>query len=144
MEMYGSPDGGKTLVPVKVAPDGSLYAVLDQTTPGTTNGVQMNSISACKLQKGVEVRTSVTCTAANTNYAAGGNIPASTTYVTAYCANHFQIAVGEATSSTVGIDVTAGVATTFPLKAADVSGGNALNVQSDTAGSVVYITYQTD
>ena len=77
MEIYGSPDGGKTLVPVKVAPDGSLYAVLDQTTPGTTNAVQPPPATSFAA---VGAGTAITAaTIANpTHIAAAVNVPTGT------------------------------------------------------------------
>ena len=202
MELYGSPDGGKTIVPVKVAADGSLYAILDadvtvdvgevqmlgssdggttwypvkvdssglvairaltsadvvtadlasgsnivgkvgidQTTPGATNGVNVNAVSAGQLAYQGLPRVSATCTLAGTDYAFGANIPAGTVAVILYCAAHFQVAVGEATSAAVGADMPGGMPESWPVKAADVAAGKALHVQSDTAGAVVYATY---
>ena len=58
-----------------------------------------------------------------------------------YCASAFQFAIGEATSATLGAWVGAGQVSMEPVKAADVVAGKAINVQSPTAGAVVYATY---
>ena len=140
MEIYGSPDGGKTLVPVKVAPDGSLYAVLDadvtvdvgevsllagsaiigsvdidQTTPGTTNGVVQN-VAAITLTPAAVTVGNVTpvvalAYSASRNYCLFENDSANTMYLlptttTAYAITAASIA--NPTHITCGANIATG------------------------------------
>ena len=117
---------------------------IDQTTPGTTNGVQINAISACKLTKGGLPGENVTCTGANTDYPAAAAMPAATKYVTIYSVNACLVSMGEATSSTVGVYVGAGVPVTFPVTVTGTEADDKPHAQSATAGAVVRFTYMKD
>ena len=97
------------------------------------------------LQHGYVTTTSVTCTLGTTDYAAGANVPAWARYLRIECASDCVVAIGEATSATVGLRVKAGVTeSSWPLSPLDVAGGVAVHAQSPTAGAVVYLTYLCD
>lgn len=121
------------------------YTETVEPTAGVHRQVMvLGGMLACKLKYNNAAMVSITCTNANTNYAAGANVPAGTQYVSVYCANACRVAIGQATSSSVGVMVGAGVPAVFPLHPDDVTTGRAINAQSPTAGSVVYLTYMVD
>ena len=105
--------------------------------------MKLAGVGACKLKYQGVVRTSISLGVTGTDYAAAANVPAGTKYVTVYCTSACQVAIGEATSATCGVDVGAGMPTTFPLLAADVTTGRAIHARG-AAGTVVYLTYQGD
>lgn len=115
---------------------------IDQTTPGTTNGVVVNGITAAKLQQSLQSRTSITCTLADTDYAAGAVIPAGTKYIEVYCAADFVLAVDTATTASVGKRIIANTQVVIPVSFG--GGDSTLHAQSPTAGAVVYINYAKD
>lgn len=111
-------------------------------TSTTPLPVVTSSITAAKLQKGAQTRTSITCTVADTDYAAGAVIPAGTKYIVVWAVNAFVVAVDEATSASVGIGVQANNPQTFPVSFG--AGDSLVHVQSSTAGTVVNIAYLKD
>jgi hypothetical protein len=118
---------------------------IDQTTPGTTNGVSINNVAACRLVKSATTCELVTCTVAATDYAAAGAMPAGTKYVVVSCASLCTVAMGAATvAATNGVDVGAGMPTTFPVTVTGTTVDDTVHVQSATAGALVKLTYMKD
>jgi hypothetical protein len=105
----------------------------------------MNGANVWPLAMGGAPGVQITCTSADTNYAASANIPSGTIAIEIYSPYYDAlVAIGEATvngSSSVGRWVSAGIATPIALKASDVTTGAKVNIQSHTAGAVVQITY---
>jgi hypothetical protein len=106
--------------------------------------VQVASITAAKLQKDSQTRTSITCTNANTDYGAGAVIPAGTKYIVVWSAALFIVAVDEATSASVGAAVPASNPQVFPVSFGAAGGDSKVHTQSPTAGAVVYVAYLKD
>jgi len=107
----------------------------------------IDQITAGKLIKGNTPSVSITCAVASTDYAAAAFMPDSARYVIVSCAAAVVVSIGEATSATVGVGVTAGVATTFPVRLrqpGETDADRTLHAQSPTAGAVVRLTYMTD
>lgn len=98
----------------------------------------ISSVGVCPLTKGGAVSELVTCTAAGTDYAATGTIPTGTRYVEIGCDSSCVVAIGEATSTTLGRFAPSGGAV-FPVLAA--AAGQHIDVQSATAGAIVRIAY---
>lgn len=114
---------------------------IDQTTPGNTNGVNVNAVSAGTYSKNGLGSVCVTCTNADTDYVCGADIPSDAKLMIAGSQSAAcVVAVGEATSSTVGGMVPPG-GSLIPLKAADVAAGMRLHCQSATAGAICRFTY---
>lgn len=85
---------------------------------------------------------SVTCTLANTDYAAASVAPRGATFVCVYSAAVVIVAMGEATSSTVGLAVPASFPVFLQIDASAATDAlNTIHVQSPTAGAVVRLTY---
>lgn len=106
--------------------------------------IDLGGIGACKLVKGGTVAQSVTCTDADTDYTITTELAAGTTYLVVYCQYPCIVAMGEATSATVGVCVGAGIPTVFAVKRAGVAADDKVHVQSDTAGAVVRFTEMAD
>jgi hypothetical protein len=102
----------------------------------------ISSVTAAKLAKGAQARVTITCTLANTDYAAADAIPAGTKYIALYCASDFRVAVDEATSATVGPTVPGGQDRMWSIELTD-GGDGKVHVQSPTAGAVVEVVYLT-
>ena len=120
---------------------------IDQTTPGTTNGVSVNNVVACRLSKGGTVCELVTCTAADTDYAGAGAMPAGTKYVVVSCAALCTVAMGAATSTTNGVDVVAGMPTTFPATVTGTTADDTVHVRTAAgtgASTLVKLSYMKD
>jgi hypothetical protein len=107
----------------------------DNTYAGVTG---IGAVTAAPLTPGGSPAEVVTCVAANTNYAAAGAVPEGAAYIEVGCDSSCVVALGEATSATVGRYVPAGGAS-FPVKSADI--GKTVNVQSATAGALVRLSY---
>ena len=158
VKIQGSSDGGTTWYPIAVSSSGAVSSVI-------------SSITAAKLASGQVTAEDVTCATANLDYHTVNAIPANTKYVTVSCPNACTVAMGEvthgntgsapnlfdpvlfdpaifgpSTTSTmaVGVNVGAGVPTTFPVSATDVTNGLYPHCQSPTAGSVVRFCYMKD
>lgn len=106
--------------------------------------LNVKNISACVLRKGTTVAQDVTCTSANTDYAADGPLSVGTRYVVIYCPSVCKVAMGAATSSTNGVYVGAGMPTIFPVYVTGVAADDTVHVQSQVAGAVVTITQMAD
>ena len=104
----------------------------------------VESVSACRLKKGGTVAEEVTCTLASTDYPMASPIAAGTQYLIVYCASACKVAMGEATSATVGVWVGAGIPTACPVSALGVTADDKAHVQSPTAGAVVTFTSMAD
>lgn len=102
------------------------------------------NVGACKLTKGDTVAEEVTLTNANTNYVATTAMPAFAKYVVVYCTYACIVAMGEATSSTVGVYVGAGQPTVFPVTRTGIAADDKPHAQSATAGAVVRFTWMAD
>jgi len=108
---------------------------------------RMQSISAAGLYKAQVKACVTTLTNADTNYAASGTnaaIPSGYRYVVVYCASPCVVAMGEATSATVGVYVGAGAPTVFPVLYTGTTADDTPNFQSSTAGAVVRHTWLKD
>ena len=118
---------------------GKLATKADQGAKGTEGWLaDVSSVTAAALATGALTRESITCTLADTNYAATAAAPAWARYVTLYALNDFVVAYGEATTATIGIRLAGGLQHTIPLS----SVGASINVQSPSAGTVVRVGYQ--
>lgn len=104
----------------------------------------IGNVAACQLVKSGTASEQVTCTAANTDYAASAAMPAGTKYVVIYSASACIAAMGEATSTTKGVSVAAGLPTVFPVTVTGSDADDTLHAQSATAGAVVRFTYMQD
>jgi hypothetical protein len=102
------------------------------------------SVQACKLTKTCTPAEEVTCTNANTDYACQTAMPDGATYVTVYCASAAIVAMGEATTSTLGVYVGAGQPTVFPVARTGTAADDKPHCQSATAGAVVRFTWMCD
>jgi len=103
--------------------------------------IDIEMVLAAKLNKDNTVSELVTCTPADTDVAAAAPMPEGTKYVSVYCASAYVVAMGEPTSTTIGIGLGAGQATTFPVDRTGVAAHDTPHVQSPTDGAVVRITY---
>jgi hypothetical protein len=81
-------------------------------------------------------RTSITCTIANTDYAAGAAIPAGTVRILVHAATYLAVLSIDTTTASVGLYLGADII--YSLR---VTPGNTLHAQSPTAGTVIYISY---
>lgn len=111
---------------------------------GDPEPVAIGSVASCRLIKGQAVSEAVTCTNANTDYPATTAMAAGTLYVTVYCASEVKVAMGEATSATLGYRQGAGQAVTFPTTVSGTANDDKPHCQSPTAGAVVTFTYGKD
>jgi hypothetical protein len=105
---------------------------------------QISSVAACKLTKGGAVCEEVTCTAASTDYPMASAMAAGTKYLVVYCASSCIVAMGAATSATVGVYVGAGIPTVFPVTVTGTAADDKAHVQSAAAGAVVRFTQMAD
>lgn len=103
------------------------------------NQVGVGQVTVGALQAGV-VRTSITCTNANTDYAAGAVIPAGSVILGIYCQYDCIVGVDEATDATHGQSVAGGL----PQEVAVIfgAGDSKVHAQSPVAGAVVNIWYK--
>lgn len=99
---------------------------------------QIRSNRVARLKRAALTYEFVTCTSANTNYAAAGVIPTGTGYLVLQGTADCVAAIGEATSGSVGLPIGAGT-TTYPV---EFTPGDRVNVRSTTAGAVLTIGYQ--
>ena len=106
--------------------------------------LNIKNISYCVLRKNATVAQDVTCTSANTDYAATNALSVGTRYVVIYCASVCKVAMGAATSSTNGVYVGAGIPTIFPVYVTGITADDTIHVQSPVAGAVVTITQMAD
>lgn len=100
----------------------------------------IGSITAGKLVKGGTVSEIITCTDAATDYAAAAAMPAGTTILAVYADNGAVIAMGEATSVTVGSGIGAGL-TLIPVIVTGTAADDKVHARSATAGTLVRCTY---
>lgn len=110
----------------------------------TYDSPSIGNVAACQLVKSGTASEQVTCTTASTDYAAASAMPSGTKYVVVYCSSACIVAMGEATSSTVGVYVAAGLPTVFPITVTGSDADDTPHAQSPTAGAVVRLTYMQD
>ncbi len=103
-------------------------------------GESIAAVTAAPIQATV-TRTSITCTAANTDYAAGAVIPAGTRYLRITCASDCIVTVDQATDASHGIYVPAGQVEEKPVLFGVGSGDSKVHTQSPAAGAVVNVSY---
>jgi hypothetical protein len=121
------------------------YTETVEVTAGIHRQVmQIAGIYACALKRTRTVSQNITCTLASTDYTIPNALASTTKYVTVYCAYPFMIAMGEATSVTVGVYVGPGMPTSFPVTYTGVAADDRVHVQCATAGAVVRITEMAD
>jgi len=102
-------------------------------------------VSACALTRLGTVCEMVTCTSANTDYEMASAMAAGTKYLVVYCASDILVSMGEATSNTVGVFVSAGVSTTFPVTVTGTTAYDKAHFRSGlVAGAVVRVTSMKD
>ncbi len=103
--------------------------------------------TAHKLRRGGSPAEIVTCTNANQDYPASGKIPVGTRYVNVYSSAVVIIALGEATSTTVGRGIAAGSCLTIPVPRnffeSETDAQKTIHVQSPTATATVRLCYLT-
>lgn len=103
----------------------------------------IGAVTAAPLQLGIACVV-INCTPVNTDVAEVGAIPDTTRYLAVHSSADAVIAIGAATSATVGIGVGAGL-TIFPVKLGD---GNAatktLHAQSPTDNTKIRVSYLTE
>lgn len=139
---YGTGQGWTVIVTPYMA---SGQATIAQGAAGVTAWpVTINAVTAAKLTKLGTPAEQVTCTLASTDYAAVGAMPAGTKYVVVCSAATFIVAMGEATSATVGVFVGPNSPTMFPVTVTGVAADDTPHCQSATAGAVVRFTYMKD
>ncbi len=117
-------------------------ALQPATVSTTLGGVTVSAVTAAKLQKDAQTRTSITCTNADTDYGAAAVVPAGTKYIEVWASAAFIVAVDEATSATVGIKVPANTVRTIPITFG--AGDSKVHAQSSSAGTAVDIAYLKD
>jgi hypothetical protein len=110
----------------------------------TYDSPSIGNVGACKLVKSGTVAEEVTCTAASTDYPMASAMVAGTKYLVVYCASACIVAMGAATSATVGVYVGAGQPTVFPVTVTGTAADDKAHVQSATAGAVVRFTRMAD
>jgi hypothetical protein len=113
----------------------------DNPLPVETRGeVALSGYQLCLLGKGRTPSTTITCTLASTDYAASAPIPGGTRFIGIFASADCTVAVGDATSASVGQGVQAGM-TLLPVKLSADPGENVVHAQSATAGATVRLTY---
>jgi len=123
-------------------PTGPVARKLRDNGDGTFSaGVDVSAVTAAPLTFGGSPHVSKTLGSANVDSAFDAVVPAGTRYVEIYCAAACIVAIGEATSATLGRFVPGGLPAIFRLSDADVASGKALHAQSATASAVVYAAY---
>ena len=117
--------------------------LLDGLGVGSKNPIPtgVSDVTAAPLTFGGSPHVSKTLGSANVDSAFDAVVPAGTRYVEIYCAAACIVAIGEATSATLGRFVPGGLPAIFRLSDADVAAGKALHAQSATASAVVYAAY---
>lgn len=121
------------------------YTETEEVTSGVhRQAMKIAGVSACALRKTKTVAEQVTCTNANTDYPMASAMPAGTKYLVVYCASACIVSMGEATSSTSGVYVGAGMPTVFPVAVTGIASDDKAHVQSATAGAVVRFTSMAD
>lgn len=105
--------------------------------------VKVGGISACRLRKTKAAAQAVTCQVANTDYAVANALAQATKYLAVYCEADFVVAMGEPTSASCGIGLSAG-AWTIPVTYTGVAADDRLHVQSVAPGVVVRVTEMED
>jgi len=106
--------------------------------------VRVAGVSACALRKTKTAAQLVTCTSPNTDYPMASAMAAGTKYLVVYCDAACIVAMGEATSATVGVYVGAGMPTVFPVTVTGTAADDKAHVRSATAGAVVRFTSMAD
>jgi hypothetical protein len=98
------------------------------------------SVQVPSITKGGTVSETVTCTDANTDYAAGDALPENTKLVSVTASAAALIAIGEATSATVGMGINAGT-TVISVSRTGTAEDDTIHAQSATAGATIRLTY---
>jgi len=120
---------------------GTGYTVLVTPYVAPVSEVAIGAVRAGKLRAGAYTYTTITCTNANTDYAAGAAAPAWANYIVVLPASNMaKVGFGAATTDAIGMPVAADSAVVIPI---DRSGGgdDTVHAQSPTAGTVVYVGY---
>lgn len=117
-------------------------ALQPATVSTTLGGVTIAAVTAAKLQLALQSRTTITCTNADTDYAAAAAIPEGTKYLVVWAAAAFIVAVDTATSASTGIAVPANTVQTIPVSFG--GGDSKVHAQSPSAGTVVNVGYLKD
>lgn len=94
-----------------------------------------------KLGTGAQAMQSITCTSGAVDYSGATSAPAGTVYADFFCAKAAQIAFGEATSTSVGKWIGAGIPTKEPVTLNGDSCPHAQVAVADS-GATVYVTYR--
>lgn len=126
---------------VGVDEDALAEAIGDDLRAGDALPNSVDAVTAAKLVKGATTREVVTCTNANSDYAAAGGMPAGTKTLEVYCASSCIVTMGEATSTTKGRYVGPSSPTLFPVTVTGTAADDTVHAQSATAGATVSLTY---
>ena len=126
----------------KVSSESPDLVILDVIMSSVLDGLQMSR----RMQQNPEhkkVPILMVTSIANTDYAASGHGAAGDKWLVAYCASPFVLAMGTATSSTVGVGLAAG---TWPFRITHtgVDADDTPHVQSSVAAAVVRLTWMRD
>jgi len=120
------------------------YTETEEVTSGIhRQAVKIAGVSACVLRKTKAVAQVMVMATANTDYTITNALAVGTKYITIYCASPFVVAMGESTSATCGVALSAGT-WTFPVVRSGVSADDRLHAQSSIAGAIVRLTEMAD
>jgi hypothetical protein len=111
----------------------------DTELAATSTGELLTSARAVKLVKGNAAEV-VTCTDANTDYAATTAMADGVKYVACFASAAAIVSMGEATSATVGVGIPAGL-TIFPVTRTGTAADDKPHAQSATAGATIRFSY---
>lgn len=126
------------------------------TTPTLTDGQQapvqfdangntkmsIGAVALAPLVKGNAPLTTITCTTANQDFAAATNFPTGSKYMTLKSTYDFSVAMGEATTTSIGYPIDGGVTTMLSIVESTSTVDNVVHVQSATTGAVVNVVFQ--
>jgi hypothetical protein len=101
-------------------------------------------VTAAQLVKGAVTAEEVLCGTASVDYACGTAMPSWAKYVTVYCGSAVIVAMGEATSGSVGVYVAGGQPTMFTVTPSGTANDDKPHVQSTWGTMTVRFTYQAD
>lgn len=121
------------------------YTETDEVASGVHRQVmKIGGVSACRLARQRTASQTVTCTAANTDYSAASALSSWAKYVRISCPSDCIVAMGEATSGSVGVAITGGMSETFPVTYTGITAYDTVHVRSPVAFAAVRITQLAD
>lgn len=121
------------------------FSETEEVTSGIHRQVmRIGNVSACALKRLGTACEKVTLTSANTDYPMASAMASGTKYLVIYCASDILVSMGEATTATVGVFVSGGTSTAFPVTVTGTTAYDRAHAQSETAGAVVRFTSMAD